>query len=87
MQMLAFQKYEGKNDIPSQSNQDNELAKNSIADFNSTTDGVVQPKGLGSIILNDDLRNTNQNNDEMTITDPRENKHSSLQQESCFDKK
>jgi hypothetical protein len=48
-----------------------------VADFNSTTDGVVQPKGLGSIILNDDFKNNNQKNDEMTITEQRENKHSS----------
>ena len=56
-----------------------------MADFNSTTDGVVQPKGLGSIILGDDLKNTNQKNDELTITELRENKHSSQRQESCID--
>ena len=47
--MLAFQKLqeinwlndEVKIDIAAQSIQDNELAKNSIADFNSTTDGLV----------------------------------------------
>lgn len=58
-----------------------------MADFNSTTDGVVQPKGLGSIILGDDLKNTNQKNDELTITELRENKHSSQRQESCIDQK
>ena len=83
MQMQAHQKLQEmqkddyKNDLPQQSIQDNELAKNSVADFNSTTDGVVQPKGLGSIILNDDFKNNNQKNDEMTITEQRENKHSS----------
>ena len=91
MQMQAHQKLQElqkddyKNDLPQQSFQDNELAKNSVADFNSTTDGVVQPKGLGSIIINDDFKNNNQKNDEMTITDQRENKHSSQQQESCID--
>lgn len=46
---------------------DIENAKNSNNDLNSTNDGLVQPKGLGSIVSSND--NENQKFEELLQTD------------------